>query len=382
MLKNKIILLGGLIMLLTLTPYANAQGITTRVLATQQIVEVRENAVWDGEWSFTTTLGFVNFNNPNNHGLLWGGDLGFIFDVEKYVKPVNAHILGGYHKTWESGIRLYGGAQVGIGRVCFRQELSNQLFAQEKWQIKFTPTVGALAAIGWQGDRLGVNLLVSWDYNLMNRELPENTSELNEDVNVCYRDPLSVALQLTYALQNGATRQDGDRSWRAGLGYLVGFGETPISRTVVRLGKTSKLAGKWSAEYGMQFEYSSDYNAAKATFEVTYLQRGSKSIFRPFLGVNAGFCNVPVSSTSYMQNSIATAEGQLWSHNSIFQPGFVVGGLLGIDVRLFGRLHLDITVGYDRCWTGKPTVEGADQSATKAEPLNLFGASAGLRYTL
>ena len=375
----------GLIMLSAMAGLpANAQGITTRVLSTQQLVGLRENVVYNGEWGFTTTLSYMNLNNPATCGWIWGGDLGFAFVAgSPYLRPVNAHFMGGWHKTWDH-FRVYGAATLGVGEILLHQELSNQFFEEVKNQRQFTPTVGALAAIGWQGSHLGINLLVSWDYNIFKvPEMSENEL-MTLDVQKCYRNPLSVALQVNYSLQGGNTRQDGDRSWRGGLGYTFGFGETVMPRTIVRLGKTVRQSGKWSGEYGMQFEYnySKSYTAATLTYEETFLPIGSRSLVRPFVGAKFGFCNVLVSSDSYAHSEQPGGTGDLWSTNYNMQPGFVLGGMIGVDVRLFGRLHLDASVGFDRCWTSKPKTEGFDESQVSNVPMNLWGASVGLRYTL
>jgi len=364
---------------------ANAgNGITTRTIGTEQIVGLRGSAVYNGEWGWLTTLSYTNFTNPSEDGAVWGGDLGFAFVTESpYVQPVNAHIMGGWHKTW-GGFRLYGGATLGVGTVRVDSKAHNALFINESSQRQFTLTLGATAALLYQWRTIGFGIFASWDYNIFREHDFTVNEKLTLDYQNFYRNPFTIGAMVAINLQSGVTRQDGDRSWRGGAGYLFCLSESSINRTYARLGKTVKQSGKWSAEYGMQFEenFSKSYTAAKLTFEETFLPKGSKSRIRFLAGAAAGFCNVAVASDSFVHANGGWRTGNLWSDQYSMQPGFVLGGMLGIDVRLFGRLHLDASVNYDRCWTSEPYTEGYDVSNVTADPMNLIGIAVGLRYTL
>ena len=351
----------------------NAQNRNTKTDESQQLLMLGGGLEWrGGEMGYSSTLSYINFEEGSH--LLWGGEFQMAWSGN-YAMP-SAYIEGGAHIRL-GNVRFYAAPRIGVGAVRAYMKSHNDFFERETSQRQFTFTVGGQVGVQIQGRVLGFGATVGFDANLF-RQVNPSTDMITDEFTV-YKNPLSVGVHLSYNLQSGVIRRCGDYPWLVNAGYIVAIGET-TPRTYVKIGQSIRQSARWNGEWGLQLEenFSKDYSAAVASFEESFFLFGSKTWVRPMVGVKAGFGNAPVKTSSHATNG---EEAEIWSETRNMQPGFVLGGYVGANVRLFSSLEAKVALDYTYTTPFGAVTNGYDQSVVAAASTQGWGINLGLTYS-
>jgi hypothetical protein len=352
----------------------NAQSRNLKTDESQQLLSLGAGLEWRGsEMGYSSILSYLNFEESSH--LLWGGEFEMAW-CGGFSMP-SAYIEGGIH-FGGSHVRFYAAPRIGVGAARAYMKSHNDFFERETSQRQFTFTVGGQLGVRIQGRVLGFGATVGFDANIIRQLEPSTDNMIVDDFNV-FKNPLSVAVHLSYILQSGVVRRCGDYPWLIDAGYIIALGES-TPRAYIKIGQSIRQSARWNGEWGLQVEenFSKDYSAAVASFEESFFLFGSRTWVRPMVGVKAGFGNAPVKTSSHAING---EEAEIWSETRNMQPGFVLGGYVGANIRLFSSLEAKVALDYTYTTPFGAVTNGYDQSVIAAASTQGWGLNLGLIYS-
>ncbi len=356
---------------------ANAQNRNTKLRESQQLLSIGGGLECRGSKLFgSSSISYVNFEERPH--LLWGAE--FKLGFQGACLMPQAYIMGGAHVRF-GNVRIWAAPRIGVGAIRIQQKAHNEFFTLETSQRQFTFTAGGVVGVQYQGEKIGIGVVVGYDYNI-HRNL-EGETDMIIDSHKEMKNPLSVGVQLSYNLQSGVMRRCGDYPWLVEAGYMVALTGESTPRAYFKIGQSIRQGARWNGEWSVMLEenYSKNYSSAGLAYEESFFAFGSKTWVRPLIGVKAGFANIPSMTTGHSVNEQEGGTGEIWATNCNMQPGVMLGCYGGINVRLFGGLEAKAAVDFSNVWGFGSHSIGFDEASNSRPSKKDVALRLGLIYS-
>ena len=302
----------------------------------------------------------------------------------------NADVKVGFH--FGSKVKFYFAGVAGMGTLRQRSELYNQEFDCTKTfdHRYFVPEVGGALGLFYQGRTLGIGVECSYKYLTLRHISAPWDPDMVETANDLYKDPFAVSAKLSYNLSSGKMSRNGNFTWAASAGYMLGIGEGD-SRAYARLGQTFRQGFRWSLGVGAQFEecLNNSRSFAGLYVEERFFAFGSETIIRPKVGAKFGFGerrNTITASASYDEEYVVDGVGvsasyDTYTHKETLQPGLMMGGYVAMDAQVLSHIQLSVGLDYTYVRNFGTKVTGYDKSTKMDEKGSDLAIFAGVTYS-